>query len=127
MGCRIIIGKQQSWDGEEAAVLFCSTTGTAFGPVMGSEEEAQAFIEFCPGDPRNYPVTELMNMYADFCRQRVCECGAVADGKPGQDENGTPYNGYPRTDGERFICNWCTKKQARNVLRMAKVSDGRLA
>lgn len=33
-------------EGDRVAVLYDSTSGWAFGPVMGSEDEADEFLEF---------------------------------------------------------------------------------
>lgn len=130
MGCRIIYGNQESPDGLECAVLFCSTTMTTFGPVMGSEAEAQAFVRFLPGDPRNYSSCELGGLYARFVHESVCECGEVrqdecdnhdeplhADGTHhGDGEEGIACELQPiREDGERFICERCEKKRQRRV------------
>ena len=109
MSVHILEGKDSN------AVFYCSTSGWAFGPLMGSAEEAEAFLQFVPGDPRTYKDHELEAKYSDFVQQYVCECGDVADGKPGQDEEeeGKPLYGYPRTDGERFICEYCAEKAAK--------------
>ena len=99
------------------AVFYCSTSGWAFGPLMGSAEEAEAFLQFVPGDPRSYSDAELEGQYSDFVRQYVCECGLVADGKEGQNEKeeGKPFNGYPRTDGDRFICYYCANEKGKTA------------
>jgi hypothetical protein len=96
------------------AVFTCNTSGWAFGPVMGSGDEAEKFLEILPEDPRRYSDADLEQAYLEFVTQYVCECGDVADGKPGQDEEeeGEPSYGYPRTDGERFVCDYCQKKRA---------------
>lgn len=131
MGCRIIYGNQESPDGLECAVLFCSTTMTAFGPVMGSDEEAQAFLRFVPGDPRNHPSDYLNALYSAFVTQSVCECGEVRrdectyckwgeelkDGKHYDDgEHEILCELQPiRENDERFICERCEKKRQRRV------------
>lgn len=79
MGCRIIVGHQESRDGVEAAVLYCSTTGVCFGPVMESEEDAQAFIEYLPEDPRSYSQGDLMAKYSEFLRQKQDDAEFVAE------------------------------------------------
>lgn len=98
------------------ACFYCTSTDWAFGPVMGSPEEAEAFLKFLPSDPRSYEDIALEGKYYDFVQQYVCECGAVADGIAGQDEEevGTPIIGYPRTDGERFQCDYCKKKAVKS-------------
>jgi hypothetical protein len=50
MGCRIIVGREDSGNGRECAVLYCSTTGQAFGPVLDSLEEAEEFMEWLESD-----------------------------------------------------------------------------
>jgi hypothetical protein len=62
MGCRIIVGREQGSD-REVAVLFCSTTGIAFGPVFAEdslncndpENEAERFIKWLEGHPMKTP------------------------------------------------------------------------
>lgn len=99
---------------DNQACFYCSTSGWAFGPVMGSAEEANAFLDWIPGDPRTYSDSDLEQKYSEFVRQYVCVCGSVADGVEGQDEeeDGKPTFGYPRTDGDRFICDFCKKEKA---------------
>ena len=128
MGCQIIHGNQGEPDGMPCAVLFCSTTMTAFGPVMGSDEEAQAFIRFVPGDPRNHPSAYLNDLYSAFVTQSVCECGEVRRYECGYCDLGEPLDASGmhheegeepipceiqeiREDGERFICERCAKKR----------------
>jgi hypothetical protein len=67
MGVRILEGK-------EGAVFYCSTTGWAFGPLMASREEAEAFLKWLkltplrvPGwrhDPRQLTDSGLRRAYA---------------------------------------------------------------
>ena len=45
MGCRIIEGKEAGTD-VPCAVLFCSTSGIAFGPLFDDHDEAQDFLEW---------------------------------------------------------------------------------
>lgn len=68
MGCRILIGHEQG-DDRDKAVLFCSTSMWAFGPVFESEEQAERFLKWCPVDPRKYTKGELMPRWAEFIRQ----------------------------------------------------------
>jgi diadenosine tetraphosphatase ApaH/serine/threonine PP2A family protein phosphatase len=97
MGCHILEGRETP-DGAEMACFYCSTTGTAFGPIMQNREEAEKFLEFCHGDPRYYSQRELMDKYSDFTKQFVCLCGHVR----GQD-----YEDEEPEDGDRFVCPWC--------------------
>ena len=59
MGCRIIEGK-------DYAAFYCSTTMRAFGPVMDSYEEAEAFTKWLEKDPREYDRIELEELFYDF-------------------------------------------------------------
>lgn len=71
MGCRILVGCEQGTE-RESAVLFCSTSGIAFGPLMQSEEEAEAFIAYCGqhgGDPRKFSSKELMDLWDQFFKE----------------------------------------------------------
>lgn len=60
MGCRILEVK----DGR--AVFYCSSSDWAFGPVMESTEEAEAFAKWLPLDPRTYEDNKLESLYCDF-------------------------------------------------------------
>ena len=68
MGCRIIQGVQGG-DSRGRAVFYCSTSEWAFGPVMNGYEEAEAFLEWLPGDPRGYSSVELEKRYGEFRKQ----------------------------------------------------------
>ena len=65
MGVRIIT------DGSQA-VMYCSTTDWAFGPViMGDKEHdaverAELFIQWLPQDARQYTDSELEGKWTDF-------------------------------------------------------------
>lgn len=75
MGCRIL---DATMDADiTAAVFYCSATMKAFGPVMGSVDEAEAFLKFIPGDPRNLDDKKLFAKYAEFVNLFVCKCGMV--------------------------------------------------
>jgi hypothetical protein len=74
MGCHILAGK------DNHAVFYCSTKGWAFGPLMGNEEEAEAFLKFLdPVDPRNLDDSDLEGRYSEFVKGNVCECGELRD------------------------------------------------
>lgn len=45
-------------DGDHVAI-YDSVTGTAFGPVFGSEDEAQGFLDGLDMDARDYSPDEL--------------------------------------------------------------------
>lgn len=70
MGCRIL-------SGEDGAVLYCSTTMVAFGPVFESEDHAEDFIKWLGDDPRHYTQAELADKYTLWLSDGVaCEnCG----------------------------------------------------
>jgi hypothetical protein len=56
---------------DSGAAFYCSTTGTAFGFVMDSKEEALEFLDWlCPLDARWFSVRELRAKMHDFYRQR---------------------------------------------------------
>jgi hypothetical protein len=97
------------------SAFYCTGSNTAFGPVFQSAEEAEAFRQSLELDPRYYTEAELQRKYELFAQESVCACGEVADGKPGRDEEelGAPLNGYPLKDGNKFVCNYCIKKQAK--------------
>jgi len=61
MGCRILESKDGS------AVLYCSSTMWAFGPVMESVQEAEAFVKWLRVDPRSFiDSSGLEKKYYDF-------------------------------------------------------------
>lgn len=67
MGCRIL------YDPKVGAALYCSTTDWAFGPLFESVEQAEAFLEWVPSDPRRYPDYKLQGLKSEFTRKAV-EC-----------------------------------------------------
>ena len=78
MGVRIITGTFD--DGEQAcAVLYCSTTMTAFGPIFQADTEdeasddAQSFCEFLEADARKFSGLELEKMHALWSEKRAEE------------------------------------------------------
>ena len=74
MGVRIIEGNG-SYGTETGAVLICSTSGVAFGPVMHDSEEAEKFLEFLGGvDARSFTEPELMAKWSEFLNgSQVCD------------------------------------------------------
>ena len=66
MGVRIIQG-DGTGDGDYA-VLYCSTSGTAFGPLFRDHDEAQAFLDWMgeSDDPRRYSSSELHEKFSEF-------------------------------------------------------------
>ena len=63
MGVRIIESNSPS---DSYAVIYCSTSMTAFGPVFRDGYEAQEFLEWLPEDARRYSSTELDSKYSEF-------------------------------------------------------------
>ena len=66
---------------EDTAIIYCSTTNWAFGPVFESTEQAEAFIQFCeamrPGiDLRRFEDYELKEIHLDFLRKFARSGGA---------------------------------------------------
>lgn len=57
------------------AIIYCSTTDWAFGPVMQSADVAGAFLRSLAVDARTLPDPEMERLYAEFVRVNVCECG----------------------------------------------------
>jgi hypothetical protein len=62
MGVRIMQG-DQPYDG---AVLYCSTSMWAFGPVFEDEDKAQEFLDWLEVDPRKLDQSQLQSKYHDF-------------------------------------------------------------
>lgn len=81
MGLHIMVGREAGGDSaDDMAVFYDSTVGVAFGPTMGSDDEAQAFIKWLgETDPRNLVHKELMEAHARFVMEMVCECGTVRE------------------------------------------------
>lgn len=65
MGVRILVDKD-----DENAVIYCSTTDTAFGPVIydrdSAYEKADRFLRWLREDARHFTDGELQSKYADF-------------------------------------------------------------
>ncbi|MCJ2530721.1 MAG: hypothetical protein LN413_00165 [Candidatus Thermoplasmatota archaeon] len=81
MGVRILEDRDT---GE--AVLYCSTTCWAFGPVFQSAEEAASFIDWDTDDPRQYSSQGLESAYSRFRKERTCQWCATLLEHP-MDEN----------------------------------------
>lgn len=65
MGVRILVDAT-SYAGVINTCLYDSVTDWAFGPVMNSAEEAEAFIAWLPGDARLYEDSLLESKYTEF-------------------------------------------------------------
>lgn len=123
------------------SAFYCSTTDWAFGPVMESEEVADAFLKYLePTDPRVLTDADLRKRYNDFMEKNVCECGNVRETKPCEycedghpiesdglhhwDEDGEicieECQADPEpTDGTRYQCPWCFEKAAKKRQKQA--------
>jgi hypothetical protein len=99
MGVRILEDRESN-----EAVLYCSTSGWAFGPLFGSRGEAEKFLETLAVDPRKLTDLELRDRYSEFIDGYVCECGSVL---------GVDYEDEAPVEGERFVCPYCREKQAK--------------
>ena len=70
MAVKILEGTGQ---GESlGAVLFCSTTDWAVGPVFDSAQGAMDFLEFCR-EPRSLTTNELEKAVGEFRSSRTSE------------------------------------------------------
>ena len=81
MGVRILAQRGHLID---YACFYCSTSMWAFGPVMGSVEEAEAFLKWLDENPRTKSDPRLMSehelelAYSAFLGQ-VIECGKCGE------------------------------------------------
>jgi hypothetical protein len=64
MGVEII--HSENADGFCRAVFICTTSDSAFGPVMRSYDEADEFLQWLPLDPRRYAPGTLDSLYMDY-------------------------------------------------------------
>jgi hypothetical protein len=65
MGVRILQGDQAS----DGAILYCSVSMWAFGPVFEDHDKAQAFLDWLGSvDPRSLTEKELEDKYSVFLR-----------------------------------------------------------
>ena len=69
MGVRILEGNGEG--DSRGAVLYCSVTDWAFGPLFEDGEQAQAFLDWLADDPRIFSERELEAKYNEFLRH--CE------------------------------------------------------
>jgi hypothetical protein len=74
MGCRILHDA-----GRDAAVLYCSTSDWAFGPVFtdaddhDADERAEAFLRWLPQDARRYSDADLLTQFAAWRAQEAAQ------------------------------------------------------
>ena len=74
MGCRILDGR------EDGAVLYCSTTEWAFGPLFRSSEHAEDFLAWLKGeDPRSFSNVELSAKFGDWMVERCDTHGKLIE------------------------------------------------
>lgn len=62
MGVRIMTGANES----DGAVLYCSTSMWAFGPIFEDAESAQAFLEWLGTDPRLLTDSQLERKHSEW-------------------------------------------------------------
>jgi len=75
MGCRILHDREQ-----DLAVLYCSTSDVAFGPVFtdgdngqAADERAEAFLRWLQIDPRRCDESELQAFYSKWFAQEEAQ------------------------------------------------------
>lgn len=104
MGVRIIAG-------EDECCFYCSTSMWAFGPVMGTWEEANLFLKWLRVDPRILTDGQLEGKYSEFRREYGCEYCSIF------------FDQFAETylfNGKRY-CEECAKKQSvKNCLETKK-------
>jgi hypothetical protein len=65
MGLRILYDPA-----DDMAVMYCSTSDWAFGPVLygpDANDRCQAFIDWLPRDARTYDQPELERLFSEWC------------------------------------------------------------
>ena len=89
MGCRVIYGRQGAENGTHCGVLYCTTSGKAFGPIFESGGQANEFLDWLRENPskeltatyrrqsffdgkdaREYTEKGLEKKYLEFIRQK---------------------------------------------------------
>ena len=80
MGCRVLDG------GADGAVLYCSTSMTAFGPVFSSAEHAEDFLKWLPCDPRMLEEPDLQTKFLEWHDAR-CDDGGDLKEEPDDDDS----------------------------------------
>jgi hypothetical protein len=58
--------------GETGAVFKDSVTGVVFGPVWDSVEDAQAFLDYIPGDARTLDLSTWRALFLEETRANAC-------------------------------------------------------
>lgn len=80
MGCNIIEGSRGCcYTNDHVAVFFCDTTDWAFGPLMESRKEAEAFRLWLAKDPRSFHGDALGMKLARFRTAQEALPNAASD------------------------------------------------
>jgi hypothetical protein len=123
------------------AVMYCSTTGWAFGPVMPTIEIAEAFLRYLGNtDARTLSDPDLETKYLEFLRRDVCECNTVRETEcfackfHEELRDGMHYDRdgatekcrvEPIQDGQRFVCADCVRDhQRKHMARETQLLKG---
>jgi hypothetical protein len=98
MGIRTIQGFKDGNDDDRCAVLYCSTSGIAFGPLFKHASEADDFLQWCDnkrgGDVRDY-IGDLPELLVEFRNEREAKRNArheATGGKFGLRSPGSRYS-----------------------------------
>ncbi len=67
MGIHLLVGRKVNDSDEPGAVMFCSTSGLAFGPVFESEDEADRFVEWA----NRQVMPDIRTQSQDECAETV--------------------------------------------------------
>lgn len=87
MGVRILTDRQSDYP---QAVLYCSTSDWAFGPVFNgngehdADERAEAFIRWLPQDARRLTESELQTAYGQWLAQEQTQWDNEAAAEDGR-------------------------------------------
>ncbi len=68
--------------GEDNQCLFCSTTMFAFGPLFGTDDDVQKFLDWLPIDARRYSDNDLENKQIEW--KALSECTVCDQRKEGE-------------------------------------------
>ena len=68
MGVRILEGTGEG--DSRGAVLYCSVTDWAFGPLFEDGDQAQEFLDWLVYDPRSLSDAEMEAKYSEFLKAR---------------------------------------------------------
>lgn len=118
MGVRILHGDRRR--GYELSVLYCSTTGWAFGPVFPSAEHAEAFLDwFAAGhataaaralgvrpvqplgdgtDPRHWEHHHLEALHREWAKTQLDDDGELLPAEPAREVRGVDLDRVERLE-----------------------------